>query len=193
LDKSSNKKSGFLTEIKSSACTFLTGIAAMLLLTSHNSFAMDSSDETAIKTVVVNYFDTLNRLDFKGFGDLFTEDADWINIKGMHWTGKSDLVKAHEILFKMIYPNGGYAYTNVTLRAVTPEVAVVVMLEFSPEGKSPDGAILPAGQDELSFVVLKQKDTWKITHGHNTVIDLKAQKHDPINSGWKGGTSTQSH
>jgi uncharacterized protein (TIGR02246 family) len=193
MNLSSNRKPWFLNKIQSSAGTLLMRIAMLLFLISHNSLAMDSSDEAVIKGVVADYFDSLNRLDFKKFGDLFAEDADWINIKGMHWNGKTDLVKAHEILFKLIYPNGGYTYTNVTVRAVAPTVAVVVVLEFSPEGTSPDGAKLPAGQDELSFVVLKQNDKWKITHGHNTVIDLKAQKHDPINSGWKGGTSSQSH
>jgi hypothetical protein len=31
---------------------------------------------------------------------------------------------------------------------------------------------------------VKCEDGWRITHGHNTVVDPKAQPFDPVNSGW---------
>jgi len=51
---------------------------------------------------------------------------------------------------------------------------------------TPEGELRPAAEDRLSLIFVKREGGWKITHGHNTVIDPNAQPFDPINSSWNG-------
>jgi len=48
-------------------------------------------------------------------------------------------------------------------------------LTFTP----PDGAPRPEGEDCLSLILTKQEGRWRITHGHNTLIDPAAKDFDP--------------
>jgi hypothetical protein len=39
---------------------------------------------------------------------------------------------------------------------------------------------------ESSLILVKREGGWRITHGHNTVVDPNAQPFDPVNDGWNG-------
>lgn len=55
-------------------------------------------DEQAIKDVLHRYGDAWNRHDMKALAELFTDEAHWVNIVGMHWPGKAAVVRGHEAL-----------------------------------------------------------------------------------------------
>jgi uncharacterized protein (TIGR02246 family) len=76
--------------------------------------------------------------------------------------------------------------TNVAIRAVTSDVAVAVVTLKMGEFITPEGELKAETQDKLSLIFVKCEGGWRITHGHNTVIDPNAQPFDPINSSWNG-------
>jgi len=171
-------------------------ITAPLLILSFLFFAISSclgaqelpgSDESAIRRLVLAVPQTMNHQDWKGFANLFADDADWINVVGMFWHGKENVVKAHAAYGPTVFRNGGFSYSGMVIREVTPDVAIVVVTETSAkEQVAPDGVTkLPPGQGRLSFVVVKRKGEWKITFGHNTGINREAQKDDPTGPEWK--------
>lgn len=148
---------------------------------------LSASHETAIRTLIMEVPQAMNRKDWKAYADLFSDDADWINVVGMFWHGKDNLVRAHAAYGPTVFRNGGFFYSDMVIRRVAPDVAIVVVTEHSMnEGLAPDGVTkLPPGQGRLSFVVVKRKHAWKITLGHNTGVDLEAQKYDPTGADWK--------
>jgi len=147
--------------------------------------APNSSDEAAIKSLILAVPEAMNHKDWKAYGDLFTEDADWINVVGMFWHGKENVVKAHAAYATTVFRNGGFMYTDMLIREVAPNVAIVVVTEHSVEQLAPDGVHkLPPGEGRLSFIVVKRKGQWKIALGHNTDINKAAEPDDPI-KGWR--------
>lgn len=68
----------------------------------------------------------------------------------------------------------------------TSDVAVAVVTLESGRLYHPDGELRTGTQDRLSLILVKREGGWRITHGHNTVVDLNAQRCDPVKSGWNG-------
>jgi uncharacterized protein (TIGR02246 family) len=163
----------------------------LLFVSCMNAQTLDRADETAIRAVVTAVPEALNRKDMKAYADLFADDADWINVVGMHWIGKAAVVKAHEAYLKTIFRDGGMSTRDVTIRAVTPDVAIAVVTQDDKGGILPDGSKTPSGSGRLTYVLVKRDSKWKITHGHNTVIDPDAQRFDPINAHWNGDAPKQ--
>jgi uncharacterized protein (TIGR02246 family) len=106
----------------------------------------------------------------------------------MHWRGKADIVKAHEIYHRLLFSKTDIRFKKLDVRAIAPGVAVVVALEDFGASSLPDGGTRPAGEDRLTLVFVKRSGEWKIIHGHNTIINADAAPYDPVNSGWKGPT-----
>jgi uncharacterized protein (TIGR02246 family) len=151
------------------------------------SFAQNvsASDEAAIKSLIMAVPEAMNHKDWKAYGDLFAEDADWINVVGMFWHGKDNVVKAHAAYGTTVFRNGGFTFSDLSIRQVAPDVAIVVVTEHTVEQVAPDGVHkLPAGEDRLSFVVVNRSGHWKITLGHNTPVNKAAEPTDPAR-GWK--------
>jgi|SRR5579862_1916913 len=143
---------------------------------------LSKADENAIRAIVIAVPEALDHKDMKAYAELFADDADWINVVGMHWTGKAAVVKAHAVYLKTVFRDGGMSTGDMSIRAVTPDVAIVVVTEINNGGGIlPDGSKAPPGSGRLTYVLVKRDGNWKITHGHNTSIDPKAQPFDPIN------------
>jgi uncharacterized protein (TIGR02246 family) len=100
---------------------------------------------------VVTGFEAWNHHDMKAFAELITDDADWIDIVGMHWREKAAVVKAHEVFHRTIFQNTEMTPTDVGIRAATSDVAVAVVA-------------LKAGdftQDRLSLILVKCEGGWR--------------------------------
>ena len=67
----------------------------------------------------------------------------------------------------------------VEIRAIAPEVATALVLLKVGASTPPDGVRRPESEDRLSLVLTKRDGRWRITHGHNTVIDPGAKPIDP--------------
>ena len=61
--------------------------------------------------------------------------------------------------------------TDVATRGLASDVAVAVVTLDMGEISTPEGELKAGTQDKLSLILVKRADGWRITHGHNTVID----------------------
>src|ERR1700722_11262578 len=73
----------------------LSFITVCLFLSFNSAFALEDTDRSAIEGVIQDYTDAWNLRGGKGFGDHFTEDADFVNIFGMYFTGRSEIESRH--------------------------------------------------------------------------------------------------
>ena len=77
----------------------LLATAVAWIAASHSVMAADkASDEKAIRQVAKNYETLWNKHDMNAFADLFTDDAEWVNVVGMVWRGKPEVMKAQPSL-----------------------------------------------------------------------------------------------
>src|SRR5271157_1297059 len=44
-----------------------------------------------------------NAADMNAMWQLATDDVHWVNVVGMHWRGKADVQKAHQVYFDMMF------------------------------------------------------------------------------------------
>lgn len=174
-----------LAEMRPRVRSIGLGLVTLLSITNLKALAADTSDETAIRTLVMGFPEAWNHHDMKALGDLFTEDADLINVVGMHWRGRANIVKALTAFHRVMFAKEQVHFGNMPIRFITPDVAVAVATQTgSGEITWPDGRKqqLDSTQSQLdSFVVVKRNGVWKIAHNQNTIIDQKAQSDDPVN------------
>ena len=140
-------------------------------------------DEQAIRTVVAEYGTAWNRHDMGAMAKLFTDDAHWVNIVGWHWPGKAAVVTGHETIHRTFFQKTDIELADVEVRAIAPDVAAALVLLKVGPFTPPDGVRRPESEDRLSLVLTKRNGRWRITHGHNTVIDPRAKPFDPVKSG----------
>ena len=71
------------------------------------------------------FFDRWNDGDPDGIGDLFVEDADFVNVVGFWWTSRRQIRKAHDYGFRKIFQNSVAAITELQVRELTPDIHIV--------------------------------------------------------------------
>lgn len=144
--------------------------------------SLPAQDDRAIRKVLADYDVAWNTHDMKAMGALFCEDAEFINVVGMHWRGRADIVAAHEAFHKIMFKDVGIKTDGIALRALEADVAIAVVTYTMDASTTPNGQVIPKHQNKLSYVFTKRSGKWKIAHGQNVRIDAEAAQHDPVNS-----------
>jgi uncharacterized protein (TIGR02246 family) len=153
-------------------------------VTTLHAVSASSGEDEAIRGAAQDYCNAWNRHDMKALGDVFADDAQWVNIVGMHWRGKTAVVAAHTAYHRTFFQTTGVDMADIESREIAPGVAAAVILLKVDPFTPPDGITRPRSEDRLSLILTKQAGRWLIAHGHNTVIDPGAQRFDPVRTGW---------
>jgi uncharacterized protein (TIGR02246 family) len=162
--------------------TRLTIIVALAVIAvSQQAVAADrATDEKAIRLVVKEYETLWNKHDMTSFGDLFTDDAEWVNVVGHVWRGKADIQKAHQIVHATNFKNRNMQLDNLTVRFIRPDVAVSIVRWTLDGFEAPDGRQFPKGPNVATLVFVKQDGEWLISSGENVTVDPVAAQFDPV-------------
>ena len=142
-------------------------------------------DEQEIRKIPIGFERAWNTHDMQLLATLFREDAEFINVVGMHWRGRDAIVKAHAIFHEIMFQNCRLKTDSIETRPFGNDYAIAVWTSTQDSYTTPDGHAIPSGQTKLSLILAKGPDGWKIVHAHNVRIDADAAKHDPVNSGPK--------
>ena len=142
---------------------------------------MNSEDAKAIHQLVDTFESGWNSHDMNAIGSIFSEDAEFINVVGMHWRGKNAIVKAHAVYHETSFKDCKLHTDEVNVRPIGPNHAVVVWILTQDTFTTPAGDVVPKHQNINTFVVAKQGQTWRVVHGQNNRIDAQAAQFDPVN------------
>ncbi|MFL5741490.1 MAG: SgcJ/EcaC family oxidoreductase [Flavisolibacter sp.] len=154
-------------------------IALLLLMVSFNSKgqAADSvniKDEGLIKKVLTDFTDAWNKHDAEAFSNVFSEDADFTNVRGISAHGRSQVEKFHAPRFTTTFKDTYQKITQSKIRFIKPDVAAVDAWWEMAGVKSPEGQDMPPRKGLLNFIMTKNSNTWLITIMHN--MDLPASQ-----------------
>jgi uncharacterized protein (TIGR02246 family) len=103
--------------------------------------------------------------DADAFAAEFTQDADFVNIRGDYLSGRESIAQGHAHIFSGIYAGSTIRCTLSHLRALRPGV---LLAHLEAAFHVPDG---PMAGDILaipSMVVVRNEGTWRIASFHNT-------------------------
>jgi len=166
------------------------GLVGLLSAFCANGSATKPSDEQSILAAVMAFQEAWNHHDMTAMKDVFTEDADLINVLGTRWHGRANIVKALGVFHREMFKNEEIHLSEITIRSVTANVAIAVAIQTgSGEMSLPEAhgrKQTPVGSQLDTFVVEKRDGIWKVTYGQNTIVNPDAQKFDPIKTNWDG-------
>jgi len=148
-----------------SAAWILTAAPAAVLLASAPAFAADQP---------VDQFEAAqqaawNAHDAAAYAAAFDQKADAITMLGWHWTGQAEVARNLADGFKVVYADARLRISDVQVRTLTPELALVTLGWSIDGGRTLDTGLRTGEQHGLetqllqrrgeSWVILSQQDT----------------------------------
>lgn len=144
---------------------------AFSVLAAQHAFGLEENDQNAIKAVISAYTDAWNLNACNGFSDGFTEDADFVNIFGTHFSGKQQIEERHVQIRQTFLKDTQMCIEQVTLREVRPEV-VVALVEWNLEKTADETSHSDCCRIKKGIftqIFVKNADGWRITASQNTL------------------------
>jgi uncharacterized protein (TIGR02246 family) len=104
-----------------------------------------------------------NAGDGAAFARPFTEDADFVNIRGEHLRTRDVIANGHQGIFNSIY-KGSYHVSHV--REIAPDFVAHVKSTLNV----PTGPLAGEHSSLFTLVLVQDHDDWRITAFHNTPV-----------------------
>lgn len=125
--------------------------------------------------LVHEYIRAWDAKDADAIGRLFVEDADFINVVGLWWTGRHSIVKAQQFGFQNAFANATISIIKVTQRFLGDDAAVVTA-QWQISGQvDPDREPVDPRRGVISATLVKLADgTWLGVSCQNTDIAMAA-------------------
>ncbi len=111
--------------------------------------------------------DAWNAADGAAFGALFTEESDFVNIRGEHHRGSVAIARGHQGIFDTIYRGSRVRYEPELARSVAPGTIVALAAATLEVPAGPLQGVLNA---RMTIVITEQDGRWLITAFHNTLV-----------------------
>jgi len=151
----------------------------------HQQSGTVQADEKLIDSQVNRIVSDWNTHEFKNMDLYATEDVDWVNLVGMWWKGRADVVKAHQITFDHFFKGVPFTKRSSTIRLLTKDAAIVHLLchvgsLFPPDGIDHGNNATPETDNLLTLIFVKKNGGWLLSSGQNTLIDERAAKSNPV-------------
>jgi len=141
-------------------------------MATRNSSPVASGDATdSVKTVLSSLAQSWNRHDMTAFASAFSEDADFVNVIGMHWRGREEIEAKHAITHRTIFRNSNLQILDSTVRFLSPSVAIAhVRTQLKGAESLPGRNAAEIRHALLTCVLVKEHNRWLIAAAHNTEI-----------------------
>ena len=137
---------------------------------------LSEADEKAIQEIMKDQETAWNKHDMKAFTKSFRDDVDGINIVGMYWRGKAEILKHLTDFHKTNFKDLEETLDEVNVHSIGDEYAIAIVIWKVGAFKAPSGVEIPACRHRSTLVLAKGTDGWMVVHFHNTTIDEAALK-----------------
>jgi len=108
-----------------------------------------------------------NASDGPRFGVLFTDDADFVDVRGVHHKGRAEIADGHQAIFDTVYKGSTVRYQPVSAASVAEGC---LLGHASATLEVPAGPLQGTHRALLSIVVVEDAETWKVRSFHNTLV-----------------------
>ena len=137
---------------------------------------LSEADNKAIQEIMKDQEAAWNKHDMKAFTKSFRDDVDGINIVGMYWRGKAEIVEHLTDFHKTNFKDLEETMEEVNVHSIGDGYAIAIVIWKVGAFKAPSGVEIPACRHRSTLVLAKGTDGWMVVHFHNTTIDEAALK-----------------
>lgn len=146
-----------------------------LLFVSPALFAQSTDDEAAVTKLVDELAESFNTHNFTTLKVNSTEDVSWVNIIGMWWKGRDQVIGGHYGIFNKIFNGVKFEKKEVTLRRITSDVTLVNVIQhvgafYPPDGVDRGNNKRPEIDNNLQLLYVKKDGKWLLSAAHNTEV-----------------------
>ena len=107
--------------------------------------------------VMERFADSWNRHDMSDFASLFASDAEFVNVVGLWWKGRTEIRKAPEFAHETLFKNSRLTMDEIAVRAADEHVLIARCRWTLVGHVSPDGAPL-APRNGILVCILKRAE-----------------------------------
>ncbi len=125
-------------------------------------------DILEIKAIMQSFADAWNVYDAKQIAELFTEDADFVNVAGQWWKGRTELGQGHANAFSNHLKNTYMRFPDTTVKFLKPDLVICPSTWEMSGLTRPDGISLPTKHGVLTAIAQQQHGQWQLVAVHNT-------------------------
>jgi uncharacterized protein (TIGR02246 family) len=108
-----------------------------------------------------------NEADGQAFGQPFTPDADFVDIRGEHHRGQEAIAAGHQAIFDSIYKGSSTDYELTGARELSSDV---ILAHATAVLRAPSGPLAGEHTSVLSLALVRGGNGWKIAGLHNTLV-----------------------
>jgi uncharacterized protein (TIGR02246 family) len=145
-------------------------IAAQLAYGTLATAAVSTSDDRAIQALVQAWEKDWNAHDMAAMGTLITEDADFVNVAGLHWKGRQQIVQEHAERHRTNLKLSHWITHGVTIQPLSPTIALVHITWGMTGDTDFDGTPREPRDGVFSWIVEKHDTRWLIRAVQNTNV-----------------------
>ncbi len=131
------------------------------------AFANSAADENETRALAMRQVDAWNRHDAKAYADLFSEDADVVNVVGWWWKGRAEIERKLTAAYASMFKDSALTISDVQVRFLTPLIAIAHVHWSMIGAKAPPGIPEPR-QGLQTLVMQKREGKWLIDVFQNT-------------------------
>ena len=160
----------------------LTLIACLMTLSVCGGAPATANDQDVARKAVNDFAETWNRHDMAAFGNLFTTDADFVNVGGRWWKGRDEIQRNHAFMHATIpqdtsgvglparayglFKASTYRFDRIDVRFLGNDVAVA----HGAWTMTGDARTSEPRQGMMTFVLKLDGGRWLIAAAQNTEI-----------------------
>lgn len=113
-----------------------------------------------------------NEADGRVFGQPFTADADFVDIRGECHRGQEAIAAGHQAIFDSIYKGSSTNYKLIQARELSDDV---ILAHSTGVLRAPSGPLAGEHSSVQSLVLVRGAEEWKIAGFHNTLVAPQQQ------------------
>jgi uncharacterized protein (TIGR02246 family) len=136
-------------------------------------FAIEQEDRFAIQTIIQDYIIAWNEQEGRGFANDFSEDADFVNVVGMCFSGREEIEQRHIKILQSFLKGSQFELVNLKLREVQVGL-IIALVHWRLEGyrnlTSDENEPTETREGIFTHVFVQFDKTWKIVASQNTLI-----------------------
>ena len=148
-------------------------VTACFLCFATSGFSLELSDQKEIQAVIADSTRAWNISGGRGYGEGYTEDADFVNIIGMHFSGNKLIEKRHVHILETFLKDSKFEVNTVQLREIQPNI-VMAFVNWTVHGFRTPGSdpnlMGTVRSGIFSHVFVKDQGKWKIAASQNTLL-----------------------